>query len=87
MGKSVTFLGVAGNYSLVQIEGRKFPALAIQGDSVKVLHDVVSELTEALAVEDAESAAFAAREIAETVASMVTTFEALSEAAGRPLPY
>jgi hypothetical protein len=41
-------LGRAGNYAVVQVPARRFPALAIQGDSLHILCEVMGTLRESL---------------------------------------
>ena len=80
-------LGRSGNHSLVQLPGRGFPALAIQGDSLKCLQDAVRELAEAVAAGDGEEISYPLREVVERVAAMVVSFEEMSALANRQLPY
>lgn len=86
MENRANLLATSGNYHLVQIAGRAYPAFAIQGDSLKILHEAVIELSgyASTAGEDAE---FALREISETVGGMVAAFEEMSRSAGKGLPY
>lgn len=39
---SAAVLAVAGNYAVVQLEGRRHPALAVQGDSLNILYELVT---------------------------------------------
>lgn len=68
----------------MHIDGRKFPGLAIQGDSLSIIQDVVSE---AVKSDDSEQIGFALRELADTVGGMVAAYENMMSNAGLPLPY
>jgi hypothetical protein len=87
MEKEASLLGSAGNYYLVHIEGRKYPALAVQGDSLKVLHETVVELADYISSEGGEDMKFAFRELSGTIESMISAFEQMSFHAGKDLPY
>ncbi|MFM9554146.1 MULTISPECIES: DUF6959 family protein [Streptomyces] len=84
---SATVLAVSGNYAVVGLPNRRYPALAVQGDSLKVLQEAVEELSEHLGSGDLEEAGFSLGEIRSTVASMLSTYESASREAGFDLPY
>ncbi|KUN42090.1 DUF6959 family protein [Streptomyces longwoodensis] len=84
---SATLLAVLGNYSVVQVEGRRYPALAVQGDTLKVLQEAVEGLAAELDAGDVEDAKFSLAEIQEQIASMLSAYEAVSRDAGLGLPY
>lgn len=86
-GKSAEVLAVSGNYSVVQLEGRRYPAVGLQGDSLKALHEVVEELADNLRSGDLEEATFALREIREAVSSLKSFYEESLAGAGISLPY
>jgi hypothetical protein len=67
-------LANAGNVHLAQVEGRKFPGLLIQGDSLySLLEDLEEEAPDSVA--------------AEKVLEWLQTYEELMSRADRPLPY
>ncbi|MEV6769832.1 hypothetical protein AB0N05_14510 [Nocardia sp. NPDC051030] len=80
-------LDVLGNYSLVKWEGRRFPGLTIQGDSLHVLREVLEEAELELTRENAEDALFAIREALETVTGMDISYREMMEKRGLDLPY
>lgn len=80
-------MATEGGYSLVSWEGRKFPGLTIQGDSLHILLEVLQEAAEALRngpIEDVESSLGEAIEI---VGSMVAAYEFMMASRGKELPY
>ncbi|MET9849047.1 DUF6959 family protein [Streptomyces ossamyceticus] len=85
--KTATVLAVSGNYAVVRVADRRYPALAVQGDSLKVLAEAVEELAGHLGSGDLEEAGFALAEIRSTVSSMMSTYESASSEAGFDLPY
>ncbi|MGW1407502.1 DUF6959 family protein [Streptomyces sp. NPDC002403] len=80
-------LAVSGNYAVVHLEGRRYPALAVQGDSLKILHEIIEELAGNLESGDLGEASFPLGEIQSAVSSMVSAFEAASAENGFELPY
>jgi hypothetical protein len=80
-------LGSAGNYALVQLPSRRYPALSIQGDSLKCLQESVRELAAAIGSGDVEEVSHPLREVVEQITGMVESYEVLSARAGRELPY
>ncbi|QMU69866.1 hypothetical protein [Streptacidiphilus sp. P02-A3a] len=76
-----------GNRCLVRIPGRKHSALAIQGDSLKVLQSNVLELAQAMAEEDWENARFSIDEVSAAMDSLIASYEGMSRQVGSPLPY
>ncbi|MFD4948446.1 DUF6959 family protein [Streptomyces sp. NPDC058239] len=84
---SAAVLAVAGNYAVVHLEGRRYPALAVQGDSLKILYGIIKELADNLESGDLDEASFSLREIQSTVSSMVSAYEVASTETGFDLPY
>ncbi|MFD9306822.1 DUF6959 family protein [Streptomyces sp. NPDC060048] len=80
-------LKIAGNYAVVQVEGRRFPAAAIQGDSLKILQGLLQELSENLDAGDAEEARFPLAEIESVISGMLSVYEDASRSYGFKLPY
>ncbi|MDQ0683470.1 hypothetical protein QFZ66_006115 [Streptomyces sp. B4I13] len=84
---SATVLAASGNFAVVRLPDRRYPALAVQGDSLKVLQETVEELASYLGSGDLEEAGFSLAEIRSTVSSMLSTYETASNEAGFDLPY
>ncbi|MPY62784.1 DUF6959 family protein [Streptomyces spongiae] len=84
---SAAVLAASGNYAVIQLEGRQYPAAALQGDSLKSLHEVVEELSENLRSGDLDDAKFALEEIQTVVASLKSFYEETLTGAGIDLPY
>ncbi|MFD0268686.1 DUF6959 family protein [Streptomyces sp. NPDC127106] len=80
-------LAVSGNYAVIQIPSRNSPAVAIQGDSLKILQETVKELTDYLAAGDLEEARFPLNEITDTISEMISTYEDAARELGFKLPY
>ncbi|MCZ4512228.1 hypothetical protein O3Q52_29485 [Streptomyces sp. ActVer] len=84
---TAAILAVSGNYAVVRLPDRQYPALAVQGDSLKVLQEAVEEMAENLGLGDLKEAGFSLREIRSTVSSMLSTYESVSRETGFDLPY
>lgn len=84
---SAALLAVSGNYAVIQLPNRRYPALAVQGDSLKVLQETIEELAGNLDSGDLEEAGFAFREIQSTVSAMLSVYESALSEAGVKLPY
>ncbi|MEW2415587.1 hypothetical protein AB0953_17965 [Streptomyces sp. NPDC046866] len=80
-------LAIDGNYAVVQVGGRNFPAAAIQGDSLKILQETLQELADSLDSGDIEEARFPLREAKETVDELLDLYEKTSRQLGFKLPY
>lgn len=80
-------LAVDGNFAVVQLPGRNFPAAAIQGDSLSVLRDTIKELSECLAEGDLDEAKYPLAEIESVISAMMSTYEDASQERGFKLPY
>jgi len=46
--------GLEGNFALTQVEGRRFPGLLIQGDTLQSLQVSIRELEAAIQTQDGE---------------------------------
>ncbi|WP_405791153.1 hypothetical protein OG753_32600 [Streptomyces sp. NBC_00029] len=86
-GADGTVLAVSGNYAVVRLPGRNFPAAAIQGDSLKILQETVRELSDCLAAGDLAEAAFPLNDVAATIAEMLEVYEGAARDLGLELPY
>ncbi|MFJ9371657.1 DUF6959 family protein [Nocardia sp. NPDC101769] len=80
-------LDTQGNYSLVKWEGRKFPGLSIQGDSLHILREVLEEAELELTRGRVADALFAVGEALETVTGMDLSYREMMEKRGLGLPY
>ncbi|MFI6871567.1 DUF6959 family protein [Nocardia sp. NPDC050406] len=80
-------LDTNGDYSLIAWEGRRFPALTIQGDSLHTLKEVIKEAESELSNGNIEDATFAIREALEHVASMEAAYAQMMKQKGLILPY
>ncbi|WP_433591166.1 DUF6959 family protein [Nocardia sp. CA-145437] len=87
MDEPAQLLGVQGNYSLVRWEGRKFPGLSIQGDSLHILREVLEEAESELTCGSLEDALFALREALDTVIAMDLSYQEMMGQRNLPLPY
>ncbi|MEV7729607.1 hypothetical protein AB0P15_33545 [Streptomyces sp. NPDC087917] len=86
-GETASVLAVAGNYAVVKLPKRNFPAAAIQGDSLKILQGTLQELAENLDAGDLSEARFVAGEVASVISDMLSVYEAASREKGFALPY
>lgn len=84
---SVNLLDIMGNFALAQVNGRRFPGLLVQGDTLRSFQEVIHELGEVLQGQDAELMRLTLAELAETIDAMVASYEAMMAAAGLDLPY
>ena len=80
-------LAITGNYAVVQVPSRNFPAVAIQGDSLKILQDTLKELSDSMDAGDLDDARSALDEITKTISEMISTYEDASRDVGFTLPY
>lgn len=80
-------LAESGNFSVIRLDGRRYPSAAVQGDSLKVLHEVVEELSEHLHSGDLDEAKYAFAEIQATISSLKSFYEETLRDAGVELPY
>ncbi|HEX7304062.1 DUF6959 family protein [Lentzea sp.] len=80
-------LATTGNFAVVQLPGRNFPAAAIQGDSLSMLRDTVKELSECIAGGDLDEARYPLAEIESVISAMMSTYEDAARVCGFTLPY
>ncbi|WP_306359080.1 hypothetical protein [Nocardia sp. CC227C] len=80
-------LETQGDYSLISWEGRKFPGLTIQGDSLHLLKESIAEAENELSNGRFEDAGFALREALETLSAMEDAYLTMMNRKGLPLPY
>ncbi|WP_439957245.1 DUF6959 family protein [Nocardia inohanensis] len=77
-------VGLRGNYALIRWEGRKFPSLSIQGDSLAIFAETLAEAGAELARGNLEDAAFALLEGSRTVTDMRKAYEEMVSEVGTP---
>ncbi|MFF1542440.1 DUF6959 family protein [Streptomyces sp. NPDC058291] len=84
---SATVLAISGNYAVIHLEGRRYPALAVQGDSLKILQEAIEELAGNLRSGDLKEAGLPLGEIKSTVSAMLSAYEVAATETGFDLPY
>lgn len=80
-------LDTQGDYSLVGWEGRRFPGLSIQGDTLRTVLEALAEAESELTRGNAEDALYAVREAREKVQGMSLSYEEMMSNVGFKLPY
>src|SRR5919108_5330325 len=83
----VMVLDDAPNATVLKLPWRQFPGVVFQGDSLKILHDELTEAVDALRKRDVEDAVEALEDIRDRVGALVSRYEAAMQAAGLKLPY
>lgn len=87
---TATILSSAINAPVVQLPGRRFPAIALQGDTLFGLHQLAERIAKAAASPDLGGSgelAGDAVELAEKIGAYVAIYEATLGERGLPLPY
>jgi hypothetical protein len=87
MTESVKLLSNPGNYAVVQLPGRKFPGVVIQGDSLHSLVQNVDNLRQLANVGDVTEVRSGLAELSELLGTVITHYEAVCRECGIPLPY
>jgi hypothetical protein len=83
----VESLSTAVNAAVIRLPGRKSPAIVIQGDSLKILVDLASEIgrlsdgSDNLALQDTIA------ELRQTLGCYISVYEETLRENGEPLPY
>jgi len=75
------------NCPVVQMPGRKYPGLVLQGDSLRNLLDSTEEICELCASAGGAELSEAASSLREKLAGFVAAYEQAMKDAGRELPY
>ena len=75
------------NSFVIQLSGRKFPAIVIQGDSLKSMSDLVDDIGERLAHNDIEEAKSMTRELRTLFRARLEIYESTLRKHGISLPY
>lgn len=87
MSESLEVLGKDPNAWVVQVPGRAYPGLVIQGDSLKNLHSLTGALREHLARSDHDEADEIAGEVRDILASYLAAYEKALREHELELPY
>jgi len=83
----VVVLSDEPNKCVVQLAGRRFPGLVMQGDTLKSLHETANELISVLRSGDTTGALENAEFLSEKLAGLLGHYEAVLLKAGYQLPY
>ncbi|MFE1594485.1 DUF6959 family protein [Nocardia sp. NPDC058705] len=67
--------------------GRNFPGILVQGDTLSILNDILSEARELLEAWDTMETRFALDTLAERLGIIQSSYETMMEEAGINLPY
>lgn len=79
--------GRRGNHALVQLDGRKYPGLLVQGDSLKQVESVVDDLMELRPQGEGDEFDEALREVVEVIKALTDSYESMMREANLDLPY
>ncbi len=80
-------LSDATNCAVVAIPGRKFPAVAIQGDSLKVLVELAEEIDQLSRQRQSEDLSAAVSTLREKLQFYLAAYETTMKARGLELPW
>lgn len=83
----VDLLTDQGNNAVVQLPGRKYPGVLVQGDTLSTLITTTNEAIEALRQGDTGEAETLIRELLARLQDSQSCYEAALQARGIPLPY
>jgi hypothetical protein len=75
------------NCPIVQMPGRKYPGVVLQGDSLRILLDSAEEIRQLCNSAQNSELAIAVNSIREKLAGYVACYEQVMNEAGRDLPY
>jgi uncharacterized protein DUF6959 len=79
--------GRRGNHALVQLDGRKYPGLLVQGDSLKQVETIVEDLVELRRQGEDGEFDEALHEVAEVVKALTDSYESMMREVNLDLPY
>jgi hypothetical protein len=82
-----TVLGISGNYAVIQLPERKYPAAALQGDSLFALREAAKEVLSLLDSESLEDAKFSSQEVISILSGMLEFYESTCSSKKLKLPY
>jgi hypothetical protein len=83
----VNVLGDAVNSPVLHFPGRRFPGVLIQGDSLKSMADLASEIGQQLSAGDIEEARSVAEELYGLLRSRLDIYQKALESHGVELPF
>ncbi|ADG76015.1 conserved hypothetical protein [Cellulomonas flavigena DSM 20109] len=83
----VSVLARDGNRAVVHLPGRRFPALAVQGDTLSTLRDDAAEALELLASAEVEEATETLRLLVDDLGELLGFYEQVLGDLGMQLPY
>lgn len=83
----VEVLSEATNNAVIRLPGRAFPGVVVQGDSLKILHDLAQELYESAKNARSEEVTDLACELAELLAGRLQHYEVTLDAHHIKPPY
>lgn len=75
------------NSAVIRLPGRNFPAIAIQGDSLKILSDCAGDLARLSRGSDLPELQSAVSELTDILNGYQRAYEDALRAHGEPLPY
>ena len=84
---SVESLSEASNYAIIKLPERKYPALLIQGDSLRILLDLAQEIQRMVRNSSDEELRSTVDELAEQLSSRVEHYEQVLTNEHMDLPY
>ncbi len=85
--RSVVLLEPPGNWGVVHFSGRRFPAVAVQGDAFSALRDSALHAQERLASDDVEGCAEELEDLVATLRDALAYYERVLRDRGFTVPY
>lgn len=76
-----------GNWAVVHLPGRRFPAVAVQGDTLSALRDETAEALEHLAADDVAEATWVLNALADRLGELLGFYEKVLGDHGLRVPY
>jgi predicted RNase H-like HicB family nuclease len=87
MSTEVKLLSRPVNFAVVQLPGRKFPGVVVQGDTLRSLVKRVDELMQLLGSGEVDELSAGLRDIKEQLTEAMTHYEVVCADRGIGLPY
>lgn len=87
VSQAVVLLAPPGNWSVVHVSGRRFPALAVQGDTFSALRDSAMHAQERLASHDVAGCARELEDLVATLREALADYEQVLRSSGISVPY
>lgn len=84
---TVDCLSDASNYSVIRSPGRRFPAILVQGDSLRAMADLAEEIQKMVKHSANDELRATVDELAEQLLSRVKHYEQVMADEHMPLPY